>query len=522
MSVIHQSLQRPVPLERAFAKDLNNMSAHLDGNDGHSVESLLEITSENASIRSSPPMEDFEIEDEDGPLLSELESGVRKNPRFCRTGRLPLTGKKNWQLLLVLAALVLISLSLIAVGVALFAGGFSKILPNSGPSSSPAPNTNSTTDPPMREGNSTLLEIGHSYVKAIMGPNDTSFPRLDCPAPTSDRYTYLKHPPRDKRTPGSQPRYFFALDLHQCVDVLPRLIGSIVETIRFLGPKDCALSIVEGRSDDGTYEVLKLLKEELDTLGVVYYFTSSEIDPGKDNSVHRISALAELRNLAIQPLVNHAENYDPNVTVVFINDVAICMEDILELIHQRVYQNADMTCAMDWTFVGPDPTFYDVWIARGMNGDSFFNIPADGNWNSAWNLFWNNPTAHQRQQAGQPFQVFSCWNGAVTFTAKPLIETNVRFRASRESECFQGEPKIWAKELWYHGFGKIAVIPSVNLEYSDEAAKEIKGQKGYVSHWVEAEGKEGLRIQWDEKPPEKVKCIPTYDNQTWPPWDEDM
>ena len=498
------------------------MSDHRDGSNGQSVESLLEITSEKGSIRSNPPINEFEIEDEDGPLLSDLESGVRKHPRSCRTGLLSLTGKRNWPWLLVFAGSVLISLFLIAVGVALFAGDHLKSLPNGGSSSSPAPNTNATTDPLLREGNSTLLKMGHSYVKAIMDPNDTSFSRLDCPAPTSDRFTYLKNSPRSDRTPGSQPRYFFALDLHQCVYVLPRLIGSIVETIRFLGPQNCALSIVEGRSDDGTYEVLKLLKGELNSLGVDYFFINSEIDPGKDNNIHRISALAKLRNLAIQPLIDHAEKYDPNVTVVFINDVAICMEDILELIHQRVYQNADMTCAMDWTFLGPNPTFYDVWIARGMNGDSFFDIPEDGSWDSAWNLFWNNPTAHQRQQDGQPFQVFSCWNGAVTFTAKPFIEDNIRFRASRESECFQGEPKLLAKELWYHGYGKIAVIPSVNLEYSDEAAKRIKAQKGYVSQWVEAEGKEGLQIHWDENPPEKVKCIPTYQNQTWPPWDEGL
>ena len=110
----------------------------------------------------------------------------------------------------------------------------------------------------------------------------------------------------------------------------------------------------------------------------------------------------------------------------------------------------------------------------------------------------------------------------MTFTAKPLIEDNIRFRSSRKSECFQGEPKLFAKELWYHGYGKIAVIPSVNLEYKDEAAKTIKAQKGYVSQWVEGEGEEGLQIQWDEKPPEKVKCIPNYEHQIWPPWDEDM
>ena len=65
-----------------------------------------------------------------------------------------------------------------------------------------------------------------------------------------------------------------------------------------------------------------------------------------------------------------------------------------------------MTCAMDWTYVRQDPTFYDVWIARDMKGESFFNIPPDGNWNSAWNLFWNNADTQQRYHAHLPFQVF--------------------------------------------------------------------------------------------------------------------
>jgi alpha-1,3-mannosyltransferase len=92
-------------------------------------------------------------------------------------------------------------------------------------------------------------------------------------------------------------------------------------------------------------------------------------------------------------------------TVIFLNDVAACPEDILELVHQRQALAAHMTCSMDWTYVGQDPTFYDVWVARGWNGDSFFDIPPDGNWNSAWNLFWNDPKSLQKYQAHEPFQV---------------------------------------------------------------------------------------------------------------------
>lgn len=352
-----------------------------------------------------------------------------------------------------------------------------------------------------------------------MTPGDQSFPRLDCPAPSGDRYNYLKGKPSE--VPKS---YFFALDLHQSIKILPRLLGSIVESIRFLGPENCALSVVEGRSSDGTFEVVTLLGEEMEQIGVKYSLITSDINPTGDKGNKRIQALAKLRNLAVKPLVDHSEQYSQNATVIFLNDVAICMEDILELIHQRLYQKADMTCGLDWTFVGQDPTFYDVWIARGMNGDSFFDIPADGNWNSAWNLFWNNPTAKERLMVGKPFQVFSCWNGAAVFTAKPLIEKNIQFRAPREFECRQGEPQIFCKEMWHHGYGRIAVVPSVNLEYSDQAGKKIKLAKGYVSRWAEAEEGDGvpMQIEWEKKPPSTIKCIPNYQNQTFVPWDEQL
>jgi alpha-1,3-mannosyltransferase len=63
--------------------------------------------------------------------------------------------------------------------------------------------------------------------------------------------------------------------------------------------------------------------------------------------VERIKALAELRDRALQPLVDRPEEYSMSSTIIFINNVSLCIEDILELMHQRFYQNADMTCAMD-------------------------------------------------------------------------------------------------------------------------------------------------------------------------------
>ncbi|TAQ88156.1 hypothetical protein B7494_g3548 [Chlorociboria aeruginascens] len=373
--------------------------------------------------------------------------------------------------------------------------------------------------PYLRDGNSTLLGLAPSYINAIMNPEDTAFPRLDCPAQAPDRYEYLHDATPLTTKPRAQSKYFFALDLHQCASLLPRLIGSIVETMRFLGPGNCALSIVEGRSDDGTFEILELLATEIQEMGSKYFFTSSDLDPGLPTN-GRIKVLAELRNQALEPLVNHPDQYSPDATIIFLNDVSICVQDILELIHQKEFQKADMTCAMDWTYAGQDPTFYDVWIARGMTGDSFFNIPEDGNWNSAWNLFWNHPEAKGRLNAYLPFQVFSCWNGATAFSARPVLEQTIKFRSSTENECYQGEPQLFCKDMWYHGYGKIAVVPTVNLAYSDDAARKIKALKGYASQLVRKEDDSIVQIEWEIDPPENVKCMPSYADQTWPAWDE--
>ena len=370
----------------------------------------------------------------------------------------------------------------------------------------------------LKDGNSTLLEMAPAYIKAIMTPEDISFSRLNCPTPTGDRYKYLRSNSTTIPTTDARPKYFFALDLHQCASLLPRLIGSIVETMNFLGPENCVLSIVEGRSDDGTFEIMKLLRPEIEGIGAKYFFNSSDLNPTAGD---RISILAKLRNQALEPLINHPSQYSASTTVLFINDVSICMEDILELIYQRVYQNAEMTCGMDWTYVGPDPTFYDVWVARGMTGDSFFNIPEDGNWNSAWNLFWNDPESLARFNAHKPFQVFSCWNGAVAFTAKLLWEQKIKFRSKFGDECFQGEPQLFCKEMWHLGHGKIAVVPAVNIEYSDEAAQKIKALKGYVSQWVNKDGDNddpSMQIEWETNPPPLIKCMSPLGNQTWLPW----
>lgn len=374
------------------------------------------------------------------------------------------------------------------------------------------------TSSPVR--NATFLqELAPSYIKAILDPNDDKFERLRCPVPNLARYEYLQSSPKPAK-PADQPKkFFFALNLRQCVAILPRLISSIVETARFLGPENCVLSIVEGHSDDGTFDVLETLRKDMMSLGLEYHLQTSDIDPKQGD---RIEALAALRNLALEPLTSDAARFSADTAVIFSNDVAICMEDLLELVHQRVFQKADMTCAMDWSDFPGGPIFYDIWVARAINGDTFWEIPPDGAWRYSSNLFWNHPVSRQRYDEHKAFQVFACWNGAVVFSAKPLIEKQIRFRRSAPDECYAGEPRLFCKDLWMNGYSRIAVVPSVNLEYSDKKAQRAKELHGYVSDALKGEDSNGtsLEIEWDANAPEKVKCMANFEDQSWVAWNQ--
>lgn len=193
------------------------------------------------------------------------------------------------------------------------------------------------------------------------------------------------------------------------------------------------------------------------------------------------------------------------------------------------------------------------WVARTLQGDLFFDIPPeDASWNSAWNLFWNDAATRDRYNKKLPFQVYACWNGLAVFGAGPLLglppplppsplasgggdapssggngnkQKAVGFRSPKKGECYSGEPTLFCKDLWRAGYGRIAVVPSVNLEYSDEAAKKIKDLKGYTSSWWTEPGddrEDRSRIQWVEQPPEAVKCVPTWEDQSWRPWNESL
>lgn len=310
--------------------------------------------------------------------------------------------------------------------------------------------------------------------------------------------------------------FYFALNLHNNRDMLPQLMSSIVKVMRYFGPGKAALSIVEGLSDDGTYDVLDAMREELKGEGFYYHAESSDINP---NNNGRIEGLSKLRNLALVPLLEDHKSFAGDATIAFINDVTACPNDLLELFLQRQNLDATMTCGMDWNYRDGKnvPTFYDVWVSRAVNGDSFFHIPKDGSWAKSGSLFWNEPIAKQRLGEFRPFQVYACWGGATTISAQPFFE-GVAFRSADRGECYQGEPQTLGKDFWLRGIGKVAVIPTVNFAYDIKSGKRLKKFKGYTEDKTSRQTLGDDKISWQTQPPNTTLCQDGWENQMFQPW----
>ncbi|KJZ77543.1 hypothetical protein HIM_03267 [Hirsutella minnesotensis 3608] len=355
-----------------------------------------------------------------------------------------------------------------------------------------------------------------AYLDAILETKSTNIeiPNMKCPALDRTRYQSLKVSGRKDEA----IRYYFAVNVRQSLPILPRLIASVIEAIRHLGPRHCAVSIVDGDSADGTDDVLAALRPYFRAQGINYNLTSLSFEP---NAANRTARLAEFRNEALRPLYSDPARAHENATVIFLDDVAICTEDILELTLQRMNLGADMTCGMDWKQGGLNATFRDIWTARSMDGDSFYEASTDGSPKTAAKLFANAKETQARFMSGRPFQVFSCWNGVAAFAAKPLLD-GLRFRAPKDTpdECKHPETHLFCKDLWFGGHGRIAVVPTVSLGNSIDKAREIKEAKGFVSDLVSKQDPNDDSIDWKTTPPAKVKCMPPGKRQSWQNWNQ--
>ena len=360
------------------------------------------------------------------------------------------------------------------------------------------------------------------YVYSIMDFRDEwPFKRISCPSDIGSRYEKLKEDPDG----SGKARYFFALNLVEAAHILPRLMSSIVEAMRYLGPARCAISIVAGASEDGTWDILAALKPRIDEMGAQFFLATGKYDadssgPGTFAKL-RNKALEPLRAKGVEPVHALSAAYSPDAVIIFLDDIALCPEDILELVFQHVNQGAHMSCAFDWVFNGT--VFHDIWDSRSLGGNTFFEIPHDGSLKHKDDMFFDDAANQHRYEKFQPLQVYSCWGGMVTLDAASFAEGTVGFRSTEQtdSDCYTGEATLLAKDLFASGLGRILAVPSVNVAYSNDEALGTKHTRGYVSDHVNVTSSvldHGETVQWQQDPPDLIKCLPLLDDISWTEW----
>ncbi|KAJ7683913.1 glycosyltransferase family 69 protein [Mycena olivaceomarginata] len=178
---------------------------------------------------------------------------------------------------------------------------------------------------------------------------------------------------------------------------------------------------------------------------------------------HRIEYLAEVRNAAFVPLHELREGQNEFFdTIVFMNDILPCVDDLLELIWQSRTNNAGITCAADYMYhdeIG-SPVFYDNWVARDINGTALENAPFES--------IFHHPHSNDRFQKHLPIQVQSCWNGIAILDPEPFyLPPHVKFRMAKiaDNECSASECSLICNDYWNAGYGRIMMVPRVKLAY---------------------------------------------------------
>lgn len=144
-------------------------------------------------------------------------------------------------------------------------------------------------------------------------------------------------------------KYFFAINLYNSFDVIPDLFSTMFRIGAIVGYQNVFVSIYENGSNDQTQALLRIFDALMHSVGMRVIIKSSNRKRGIH--AHRIEYLAEVRNAAMGPLyeLRDSENeyFD---SVIFMNDILPCVDDLLELLWQSRRQNAGVTCAADYMY----------------------------------------------------------------------------------------------------------------------------------------------------------------------------
>ena len=148
---------------------------------------------------------------------------------------------------------------------------------------------------------------------------------------------------------AQQHKYFFAINLFNSFDVIPDLFATFFRVGAVVGYHNVFVSIYENGSNDQTKALLQIFDALARTVGLRVMISTSMRTRG--HFVHRIEYLADVRNAAMVPLHELRDSSNEVFdSIIFMNDILPCVDDLLELIWQSRKQNAGITCAADYMY----------------------------------------------------------------------------------------------------------------------------------------------------------------------------
>jgi len=264
--------------------------------------------------------------------------------------------------------------------------------------------------------------------------------------------------------------YFVAMNFFNNEAILPHFMEEFFKLMEYLGKSNVFVSIYENGSEDRTKDLVEEFENRLQKEHIAHNVEiSSRSKRGEWG--HRIDYMARIRNEVMKPLYDFSKNksiFPPNFSksggnrwILFINDIYFKLEDIVRLIHTNHF-HYDMVCAMDFY-----STFYDIWVARDINGDRM----------SQHYPYAADRMTQQLIEDQQPVNVKSCWNGAVVMTAEPFLKQRLTFRASiLQDHCDSSECLLICKDFWNLGYQNILMNPAVRVAYD--------WKDYYLQNWI--------------------------------------
>eukprot|EP00835_Amoeboradix_gromovi_P000970 NODE_37_length_31305_cov_0.348939.p6 type:complete len:436 gc:universal NODE_37_length_31305_cov_0.348939:5247-6554(+) len=321
--------------------------------------------------------------------------------------------------------------------------------------------------------------------------------------------------------------YYLAINLHNNEEVLAHLLTSVNKFIEYVGPERVFLSIFESGSTD---ETKSLLSKFIFIFKCSFKVETSPISNNVENPTklkkyknHRIDFLVHVRNKAMNPFYSgvavkkqFAQNYEANLdydSILFINDIYFCANDLLELEYQRVLNKGGMASGMDYVrSIRNSIIFYDSWVALDRNGYSFRSSNFD-------NIYRDTESA-QRGKEQLPLQVTCAWNGMVSLSTIPF-KNGYKFRRGTNGtpaektpgECSTSECQTLCLDYIKTGSSRIIMVPRVKVAYSWSDYLMLKKEGDYYDAILPDQPfkpTESVPIPFRKFSP-KFHCQPNYD-----------